>query len=151
MFPKIDDFVELIKAKFMFKLDIRRAYRQISICPSSYNLVGFKWKNHIFFDTVLAMGLRSSAHICQRVTNAFAFIDLVFSFAITQMIFVGLRKKSMLNLHYYYLCLPLFDIFLSFLSFIVSFASFRFLCGWYYYCCCGCFPTIHPRTGYIFV
>ena len=74
VYPKIDDFVSLIKAKgqgcLMFKLDLRRAYRQISICPSSYNLVGFTWKGHLFFDTVLAMGLRSSAHICQRVTNA---------------------------------------------------------------------------------
>jgi hypothetical protein len=78
VFPKIDDFVSLIKAKgqdcMMYKLDLRRAYRQISICPSAYNLVGFAWKKHIFFDTVLAIGLRSSAHICQRVTNAFAFM-----------------------------------------------------------------------------
>lgn len=77
-FPKIDDFIALIKSKgqgcLMYKLDLRRAYRQISICPSSYNLVGFSWKKHIFFDTVLAMGLRSSAYICQRVTNAFAFM-----------------------------------------------------------------------------
>ena len=66
--PRIDDFVALIKAKgpgcMMFKLDLRRAYRQISICPSSYNLVGFTWKRHIFFDTVLSMGLSS----CNNVT-----------------------------------------------------------------------------------
>jgi hypothetical protein len=71
--------VALIKNKgqgcFMYKLDLRRAYRQISICPSSFNLVGFSWKiNHILFDTVLAMGLSYSAFICQRVTNALAFM-----------------------------------------------------------------------------
>jgi hypothetical protein len=52
VFPKIDDFVSLIKAKgqgcMMYKLDIRRAYRQISICPSAYNLVSFAWKNTSF-------------------------------------------------------------------------------------------------------
>jgi hypothetical protein len=49
IYPKIDDFIALIKTKgpgclmkLMYKLDLHRAYRQISICPSSYNLVGFK-------------------------------------------------------------------------------------------------------------
>lgn len=100
VFPKIDDFVSLIKAKgpgcLMFKLDLRRAYRHISICPSSYNLVGFKWKGHIFFDTVLAMGLRSSAHICQRVTNAFAFMMFKFGFCVCNYLddFCGVEKKE---------------------------------------------------------
>jgi hypothetical protein len=53
VFPKIDDFVALIKSKgqccFMYKLELRRVNRQISICPSCYNLVGFSWNNHIFF------------------------------------------------------------------------------------------------------
>jgi hypothetical protein len=33
----------------MFKKDLRRAYRQISICPSQYNLVSFVWDKHFFF------------------------------------------------------------------------------------------------------
>ncbi|WAR09963.1 hypothetical protein MAR_035039 [Mya arenaria] len=69
MFPKIDDFVKLVLAKgrgaLMYKKDLSRAYRQISICPSNYNLVSFVWKKHIFCDTVLTMGCRSSAQICQ--------------------------------------------------------------------------------------
>ena len=51
VFPKVDDFVELIKSKgkgcLIFKKDLRRAYRQISICPSDYNLVSFVWGKHI--------------------------------------------------------------------------------------------------------
>ena len=47
---------------------------QISICPSDYNLVSFVLGNHIFCDTVLSMGLRNAAAICQRVTNAIVFI-----------------------------------------------------------------------------
>jgi hypothetical protein len=55
VFPRIDDFVHLIKSKgqgcLLFKKDLRKAYRQISICPSNYNLVAFCWKN-IFFVTL---------------------------------------------------------------------------------------------------
>lgn len=82
IFPKVDDLVQLVLTKgrgcLMYKKDLSRAYRQIPICPSSYNLVAFKWKGHLFCDTVLSMGLRSAAHICQRVTNAIAFIMLSF-------------------------------------------------------------------------
>ena len=78
VYPKVDDLVQLIKLKgrgcLLFKKDLRRAYRQIPICPSSYNLVGFVWKKHIFFDSVLSMGLRNAAYICERVTTAISFI-----------------------------------------------------------------------------
>jgi hypothetical protein len=78
VFPKIDDFVKLVLAKgkgaLMYKKDLSRAYRQISICPSNYNLVAYVWQKHVFCDTVLTMGCRSSAQICQRVTNAIAYM-----------------------------------------------------------------------------
>ena len=86
IFPKVDDFVELIKTKgkgcLLFKKDLARAYRQISVDPKNYNLVSFVWKKHIFCDTVLSMGLRSAANICQRVTNAISFIMLQMGIAI---------------------------------------------------------------------
>ena len=70
--------VNLIKQKgrdcHIFKRDLKRAYRQIPIDPGDVNLVGFHWKNHIFVDRVLSMGLRSSAHICQRVTSAVVYM-----------------------------------------------------------------------------
>lgn len=73
-YPRIDDFVEIIKQKGIgckiFKRDLKRAYRQIPIDPKDYNLVGFSWKGHYFVDRVLSMGCSSSAFICQRVTNA---------------------------------------------------------------------------------
>ena len=78
VYPRVDDFIELIKQKgqgcLLYKTDLRRAYRQLSYCPSAYNKVAFIWKNHIFFDTVLCMGSRSSAYCCQKFTNAIAFI-----------------------------------------------------------------------------
>ena len=100
VFPKIDDFVALINKKgkgcLMYKLDLRRAYRQISICPSDYNLVAFSWKDHVFCDTVLPMGLRSSALICQRVTSAFAFMMLSIGLAVLNYLddFAGAESRE---------------------------------------------------------
>ena len=78
IYPRVDDLVQMIKEKgrgcLLFKKDLRKAFRQISICPSSYNVVAFTWQKHIFCDTVLSMGMRSSSQICQRVTNAVSFI-----------------------------------------------------------------------------
>ena len=78
VYPRVDDFIELIKQKgqgcLLYKTDLKRAYRQLSYCPSAYNKVAFIWKKHIFFDTVLCMGSRSSAYCCQKFTNAISFI-----------------------------------------------------------------------------
>ena len=78
VYPRVDDFIELIKQKgqgcLLYKTDLRRAYRQLSYCPSAYNKVAFIWKKHIFFDTVLCMGSRSSPYCCQKFTNAISFI-----------------------------------------------------------------------------
>ena len=78
IYPKVDDFIHLIKVKgqgcLLFKTDLRRFYRQINICPSNLNLVSFVWKKHIFCDTVLSMGCRSSAYIAQRFSNAITFM-----------------------------------------------------------------------------
>ena len=78
VYPKVDDFIELIKQKgrgcLLFSRDLRRAYRQIPLCPLDYPLVSFIWKKHIFCDCVLSMGSRSAAYCCQRVTNAISFI-----------------------------------------------------------------------------
>ena len=52
IFPKVDDFVQLIKAKgrgcLLYKCDLRRVFHQIPICPSSYPLVANVWKNISF-------------------------------------------------------------------------------------------------------
>ena len=73
-YPTIDDLVQLVKVMgqgcLLFKADLKRAYRQIPIDPGDMNLLGYKWHKHIYFDRVLPMGMRSSAMICQRVTNS---------------------------------------------------------------------------------
>ena len=86
IFPKVDDYVELIKTKgkgcLLFKRDLKRAYRQICVDPKDWPLVSFVWNKHVFCDTVLSMGLRSAANICQRVTNAISFMMLQIGIAI---------------------------------------------------------------------
>ena len=66
----------------MFKKDLKRVYRYISIDPKDCNLISFVWSKHISCDTVLSMGLRSAANICQRTTNAISFIMLQIGIAI---------------------------------------------------------------------
>ena len=87
VYPKVDDMVELVQIKgkgcLLFKKNLRRAYRRISICHSDYNLVAFSWGKHIFCDTVvLSMGLKSAAAICQRVSNAITFMLFQLGFSI---------------------------------------------------------------------
>ena len=77
-YPRVDDLVNLIKdqgrGSLLFKRDLSRAYRQIPIDMGDACLVEYAWNGHIFFDKVLSMGLRSAAQVCQRLTNAIAFI-----------------------------------------------------------------------------
>ena len=78
VYPKVDDLVDLIKLKgqgcCLFKKDLKKAFRQIFIDPKDYGKVVFKFKGGLYFDSVLSMGLRSSAFICQRVTNAITYM-----------------------------------------------------------------------------
>ena len=67
--------------------------------------MAFIWGKHIFCDTVLSMGLKSSAAICQRVTTAISFIMFQIGIAILNYMddLAGAEKKNMLILHTYVL------------------------------------------------
>ncbi len=71
--------VNIIKHKgrgcAIFKRDLKCAYRQISVCSGDYNLLAYHWKQNIYDDHALPMGLRSAALICQWFTKAVHFID----------------------------------------------------------------------------
>ena len=62
IYPKVDDLVQMIREKgrgcLLFKKDLKKAFRQISICPSNYNIAAFTWKKHIFVIPFLAWGMR---------------------------------------------------------------------------------------------
>ena len=53
-----------------FKKDLRRAYRQFPVDPKDYSLLGFCCQGKFYFDTRCPFGLRPSALICQRTTQA---------------------------------------------------------------------------------
>ena len=106
IFLKVDDFIGLIKQKgrgcLLFKKNLHHAYRQISIDLGDFSLVAFIWGKHIFCDTVLSMGLKSSAAICQRVTNAISFIMFQIGIAILNYLddLAGAEKKEHANFAY---------------------------------------------------
>ena len=105
IFPKVDDYVELIKTKGKGCLLLKRAYRQIYIDPKYWPLVSFIWNKHVFCDTVLSMGLRSAANICQRVTNAISFMMLQIGIAILNYLDDLAGAESKENAVFAYNCL----------------------------------------------
>lgn len=78
--PRSADFADLIVAKgpgcYLYKKDLKRAYRQIPVDPKDYIYLGYRWNDLLYFDLVLPFGLRSATLACQRTTNAIAHIFL---------------------------------------------------------------------------
>ena len=76
--PRSADFVSLILSKgpgsFLYKKDLKRAYRQIPVDPKDYKFLGYKWRDSYYFDLVLPFGLRSATMACQRTTTAIAYM-----------------------------------------------------------------------------
>ena len=56
-YPNVDDLVGIIKDKgprcMPFKKDLKRACRQIPVCPGDIHLIGFSWENCLFVDRAL--------------------------------------------------------------------------------------------------
>ena len=77
-YPTLDDLTDQVVAMgrscLLCKRDLKRAYRQLPVDPGEVNYLGYHWKDQIYVDAVLPMGLRSAAMPCQRVTNAIAYI-----------------------------------------------------------------------------
>ena len=74
--PSVQSMVSRInflgKGCLLYKRDLKHAFRQFSIDPGDYKFTGMSWNDNIYFDTRLAMGLRSSAYCCQSVTEVVA-------------------------------------------------------------------------------
>ena len=75
--PSVDNLVSLVKEQgvgcFMYKRDLKAAYRQLPVDPGDVSYLGYVVNNHIYFDRVYPMGLRSACQGCQRTTNAVVF------------------------------------------------------------------------------
>lgn len=74
--PRSSDFSDLILSKgtgcYLYKKDLKRAYRQISVDPKDYIFLIYHWSDCFYFDLVLPFGLRSATLACQRTANAIA-------------------------------------------------------------------------------
>ena len=70
----VDDTVKEIMPKGLgsqlAKVDIRSAYRPITVYPEDWNLLGISWENALFIDTTLPFGLRSAPKIFTAVADA---------------------------------------------------------------------------------
>lgn len=77
-YPTVDSLAALIVEKGkgckLFKRDLKSAYRNFRIDPRDVSKLCFMWRRELYADSVLAMGLRSSAYICQRITDAVSYI-----------------------------------------------------------------------------
>ena len=58
----------------MWKKDLWKCFRQLILCPRDFSLIGYRWRNMLFFDKVMPMGLRSATYVCQRLTNAIVYV-----------------------------------------------------------------------------
>lgn len=76
--PTIADLITQLqlhgKGAFLWKADLRRAYRQIRIDPLDSPFLGIKIGSNIYIDRCPPFGCRSSAAICQRMANGLVFI-----------------------------------------------------------------------------
>ena len=99
-YPSVDNVVALILNKgpgcMLFKRDMRKAFRQIRVDPGDVHLLSFRWENKLYSDTVLTMGLRSAAYICQRLTNGVSYICKKEGFEIVNYLddFCGVEKRD---------------------------------------------------------
>ena len=70
-FPSVDAFAALIFKKgqgcVMFKRDLKRAYRQIRVCPGDVRKLGYRWKGKIYLDKVVSMGLPILSNLSRRI------------------------------------------------------------------------------------
>lgn len=76
--PVIGDLVALIqhhgKGTYLWKADLARAYRQFRIDPLDTPLLGISFDSAVYLDLCPSFGCRTSSAVCQRVSNALAFI-----------------------------------------------------------------------------
>lgn len=77
-YDDINDAIKIVQefgpGCWMAKSDIASAFRNVPLSPSQYHLTGFKWKNKLYYDKCLPMGLSSSCRIFQRIASGLLFI-----------------------------------------------------------------------------
>ena len=76
--PGLVNFIRMIVKHgprcFLFKKDLKQAYRQIPVDPIDYQYLGYNWRRKCYFNLVLPFNLHSATMACQCSTNAVAYI-----------------------------------------------------------------------------
>ena len=77
-YPSVDDLARIVKKKGrackIMKRDLAKVYHQLFCCPGLIHLLGYSFKDRLYFNVTLSMGSRSSAYCCQRTTSAITYI-----------------------------------------------------------------------------
>ena len=64
----------LNKKILLWKRNLARYFRQIPPCPRDYSLIGMRWRELIYFDCMMPMGLRSATFVAQLISSAITHI-----------------------------------------------------------------------------
>ncbi len=77
-YVKIDDLVNLILALgrncLLAKLDIKSAFRIVPVHPADRHLLGMRWRDKLYVDSVLSFGLRSAPKIFNALADALEWV-----------------------------------------------------------------------------
>ena len=72
-YPTIDHIVDAItdvgKDALLFKVDLKRAYRNLRTDPRDLSVLGLQWGNQRYVDLSVPFGLKSGASSCELVTS----------------------------------------------------------------------------------
>ena len=77
-YMKVDDVVQQVlqlgRGALLAKIDIESAFRNIPVHPHDRHLLGMRWCNQLYIDTVLPFGLRSAPKIFNCIADALQWI-----------------------------------------------------------------------------
>ena len=73
-YPTIDHILDAIvdvgKDTLLFKVDLKRAYRNLRTDPSNLSVLGLQWRNQRYVDPSVPFGLNSGVSSCELVTSS---------------------------------------------------------------------------------
>ena len=77
-YMKVEEVVQQILSMgngcLLAKLDIKSAFRNVPVHPHDRHLLGMKWEDQLYIDTVLPFGLRSAPKIFNCIADALQWI-----------------------------------------------------------------------------
>ena len=77
-YTSIDDIVQhvvdLRDNCLLFKIDLKRAFRQLKLDPIDIQHTGLVWNGKFYIDTSIPFSYRHGSLACQRVTDAIRYI-----------------------------------------------------------------------------